>query len=86
MGAVLHLTAPAMSLATIAALEYLLLEARAGRVVGLAYVAMHRGYAYSVDIAGETWKVPTLTRGMLHVLDDQLAHIIAQHLPGPRGT
>ena len=58
------------------ALEYLIQEARAGRVVGLAWLAMHKTFDYSVDIAGETKRSPTLTRGMLHLLDDELSAII----------
>ena len=40
--------------------------------VGLAYVAMHKVYEYTVDVTGECKSSPTLTRGMLSTLDDEL--------------
>ena len=48
----LHLikVVPIVNEATVEALEDLLFEAQQGRVVGLAYVALHRGTAYSGDI------------------------------------
>jgi hypothetical protein len=75
-GPVLKLITPAVSRETVDTLEHLLAEARSGRLIGLAYVAMHKTYDYSVDIAGETRRSPTLTRGMLNLLDDELAGII----------
>lgn len=71
-GKVVRLVPSAISQDTIAALEDLLTEARAGRVVGLAYVAMHKVYDYTVDVAGECKSTPTHTRGMLLTLDDEL--------------
>ena len=75
-GKIFRLAKAAISHDAVDALEHLLAEARAGRVIGLAYVAMHKAYDYSVDIAGETRRSPTLTRGMLHLLDDELSAII----------
>ena len=63
---------------TISALEHLLAEARAGRVIGLAYVAMHKTDAYSVDLAGEAQRSLTLTRGMVKLLDDEIARQIGE--------
>jgi hypothetical protein len=60
----------------IRAAEDILADIRAGRTIGLAWIAMHKTYDYSVDIAGETKRSPTLTRGMLHLLDDELSQII----------
>lgn len=57
-------------------LEKLLADARAGRLHGIAFVAMYCRREYIVDVVGETRRCPTFTRGMLHVLDDQLARII----------
>lgn len=71
-GKVIRLVLHSPSQDTIAALEDLLVEARAGRVVGLAYVAMHKVYEYTVDVTGECKSSPTLTRGMLSTLDDEL--------------
>jgi hypothetical protein len=75
-GPVLKLITNARSTDTVEALEHLLEEARAGRVIGIAYVAMHKTYDYTIDIAGETKRCPTLTRGMLHLLDDELATLL----------
>lgn len=58
------------------ALELLLADAKAGRLVGIAYVAMYSHRKYIVDIAGETKRSPTFTRGMLQLLDDELSAII----------
>lgn len=61
---------------TISALEDLLQDARPGELIGLAYVAMRLDRGYSVGVAGETKRSPTFTRGMLRLLDDELAKII----------
>ena len=53
-GKVLSLVGPAVSKDTVHALEELLREARAGRLIGIAWVSMYQGYHYEVDIAGET--------------------------------
>lgn len=58
------------------ALEELLQQARSGNLIGLAWVAMHAGYEYSVDVAGETRRCPTFTRGMLMKLDDELSKLL----------
>lgn len=76
MGEIVRLVPAGVSDETVKAIEYLLQEARAGRYVGLAWVAMRAGYLYDVDIAGETRRAPTFTRGMLRVLDDELAQIV----------
>lgn len=72
---VLNLVPPAVSGDTVQALEYLLQEARAGRLVGLAWVCMIRGRLYEVDAAGEAKRLPTYARGLLRRLDDELAKI-----------
>ncbi len=73
---VLHLVRPTSSADIVQALEELLRDARRGQLVGLAWVAMHPGYEYSVDIAGETRRCPTFTRGLLLKLDDELAKLV----------
>lgn len=65
---------------TVRALEALLADARAGRLIGIAYVAMYGRGEYVVGLEGETRKSPTMTRGMLHLLDDELSEIIHKHL------
>lgn len=73
---VLRLVLPSKSIELVKELEALLRAARDGQVIGIAYVAMHKAHDYSVNIAGETKRSPTLTRGMLHLLDDELSAII----------
>lgn len=75
-GKVLRLVRPCKSEDLVRALEDRLAEARAGRLIGIAYVAMYKTFDYGVDIAGETKRCPTLTRGMLHLLDEELSRII----------
>lgn len=76
---VIRLVVEHVSSDTVRALEQLLLDARAGRIVGLAYVAMHKVYDYTVDAAGECRRSPTLARGMLARLDDELSKLTDHH-------
>lgn len=66
---------------TVKALEDLLADARAGHLIGFAYVAWRQPQAYSTGVAGETKRSPTFTRGMLCELDDQLAALIRGPAP-----
>lgn len=75
MGQILDLVRPAVSVETIDALLFLLEEARAGRVLGVAWVAVHAGRRFTGDAVGETRTHPTFTRGMLRVLDDELGKL-----------
>lgn len=61
---------------TAEALEDLLAEAKAGGLIGLAYVAVRHRRSYSVGAAGEARTYPLLTRGMLLSLDDELAELM----------
>lgn len=61
---------------TIAAVAALLQEVRDAQVIGVAFIALHQGHAYYVEIAGEALRRPTLTRGALAALDDQLSKIV----------
>lgn len=58
---------------TVEALELLLDRARRGEVIGLAYAAMLRQRTYIVNTAGEAYRNPTFSRGMVAALDDQLS-------------
>lgn len=58
---------------TVESLQELLKDAIAGRVIGIAFVAMYKEREYTVDAAGEAKENPTFTRGMLLALDDSLA-------------
>lgn len=66
----------AVSTHTIECLETLLDRARHGEVIGVAFAAMLRRRAYVVNTAGEAYRNPTFTRGMIAALDDQLSHRI----------
>lgn len=80
-GVVLSLVRPTVSADTVKAAEYLLQEARAGRVIGLAWVALQPGYGYEVDWAGEVKRDPTFTRGTLKKLDDEVSAKLRDHEP-----
>jgi len=56
-------------------LEKLLEDAKAGRLVGIAYAAFYAGREYTADVAGEARRNPVTSRGVLKVLDDQLAKL-----------
>jgi len=66
------LVADTISKDTVECLEQLLDEARRGRIIGMAYVAMLKRREYIVNTAGEAHRNPTFARGMLAALDDQL--------------
>lgn len=72
---VVTLVPAAASPETINALIHLLAQARAGLVVGIAVVAVHKINDYSVDCTGIARTYPTLTRGMIRRLDDELAKL-----------
>lgn len=61
---------------TVSALEELLEEAKAGRLVGLAVVMLWLPTRCTAKIVGSAWEHPTYCRGMLDNLDDQLSAII----------
>lgn len=50
---------------TVRACEFLLQEARAGRLVGLAWAEIRPGYAWQVDVAGEAHRSPAFTQGIV---------------------
>ena len=53
-------------------LEYLLHEARAGRMIGLAYGAVLKRRAFFVDAAGEAQRNPVFGVGIANVLACEL--------------
>lgn len=57
---------------TVKALEQLLREARTGELIGIAFAAMVKKRGYIVNSAGEAFRNPTFSRGMLRALDDRL--------------
>lgn len=65
---------------TIAALKELLAHAKAGQIIGLAFVAMYKGRRYITNTAGEAKRNPTFTRGMVAALDDQLGDAVRKDM------
>ena len=61
---------------TVEALEGLLVEAKAGRLVGFAVVMLWRPTRCTAKIVGAAWDHPTYCRGMVANLDDHLRTII----------
>jgi hypothetical protein len=58
---------------TVKCLEILLDQARRGEIIGIAYAVMLKKRAYITNSAGEAYRNPTFSRGMIATLDDQLA-------------
>lgn len=56
----------------IAALEYLLAEARNGQLIGIAYGAMFRRREYVVETAGEAHDNPLFALGVVNILSSEL--------------
>jgi len=71
-----QLVPPACSVETVQTLEFLLNEAKAGRVVGLAYIALQPGHRYDIDVTGEAGQDPEFVLGLTRVLETQLEKII----------
>lgn len=63
------------------ALEVLLAEARAGQLIGLAYVGIYPARAYVIDMAGEAKLAPIFTLGTVAVLGQQIARFIGSVAP-----
>jgi hypothetical protein len=57
---------------TIECLEQLLAEAKAGRVIGLAFVALRPHLQYYRHSCGKVWKYRPLVRGLAMDLVDDL--------------
>jgi hypothetical protein len=57
---------------SIEALQTLLKQAETGNLIGVAFVAMYNQGGYLVDAAGEAYRSPTFTRGMVKALDDKM--------------
>lgn len=76
MGQLLSIVESLVSEDTRRAVEYLRQEVAAGRGIGIAYVLIRRGPGrnYSIDFVGEAERDPTLARGAVGALVDQLAN------------
>ena len=55
------------------ALEELSKDARAGQLIGLAFIGVYKRREFVVNVAGELRRNPTLARGMVASLDDYLS-------------
>lgn len=73
MGNALYLVKQLEDSDTVKALIKLLEAARAGEVIGLAFVALHHQDAYSADIVGQACRSPLLSRGICRALEDAIA-------------
>jgi hypothetical protein len=65
---------------TIAALRELLTSAEHGILQGIAFGALLRGRKYLVDCAGTACSDPTLARGVVAALDDELRHMVQERI------
>ena len=73
---VLRLVPPPRSIDTIKTLEHLLAEAKAGHLIGLAWISLHPGHGYNVDVTGEAAHDPEFVLGLTKVLETQLEKLI----------
>lgn len=76
MGEVVQLIASPVCQETVNELVALLQEARAGELVGLAYVAMHPGQVYTANVVGKAEKSPVFTLGAIQTLTAYLLTLV----------
>lgn len=69
----LQLVSLAIDNDTVTALEHLLESAKAGKIIGLAYIALHNGPDYSGDVIGHAKSRPLFTMGVVRALEDLVA-------------
>lgn len=65
----LHVIAAPVDQHTVDTLNKLLEEARSGKIVGIAYVALHQGPDYSGDVIGHARQHPIFTLGVVKALE-----------------
>lgn len=68
-----HVIGEQLSHDTIECLERLLVEAKAGIIIGIAFAAIMRRQHYIAHSCGEVSRQRVLTRGILRELDDKLS-------------
>lgn len=68
----------AISRDTVEALEQLLEAAKAGEISGIAFAISLRGRRFVTNTAGACYRDPTLSRGMIAALDDELSGMVHQ--------
>jgi hypothetical protein len=69
----LRLVPPTQDRDTVEALTLLLAQAKEGKIIGLAYIALHHQHGYSADLVGDALKSPLLSRGICRALEDTIA-------------
>ena len=57
----------------VCALTFLLEAAKAGRIIGLAYVALHPGQEFSGEVIGTCRNSPLVARGLCRALEDSVS-------------
>ncbi len=65
---------------TVEAIKELLGMAQSGVLQGIAFGGLLKGRKYLVDCAGTACTDPTLTRGVVAALDDELRHMVQQRI------
>lgn len=75
MGRIVTLAPSPGSDDTIAALEALLTEAKAKKLIGIAYVGIYPAREYVIDVAGEAKRAPVFTHGLVGMLAYELVRI-----------
>ena len=70
----LHIVEPAPDPDTVATLTSLLEQAKAGRMVGVAYVAMYRGGRFDGDVLGLAREDQIRTLGLISALQLKIAN------------
>lgn len=75
MGDILRLVEPIVSEDTVLALEVLLAEAKAGRLIGLAYAGLYPAKEYVVDVAGGAKSEPLRAHSLVALLAHELIRI-----------
>jgi len=68
-----HVIGEQLSQDTIECLERLLHEAKAGKIIGIAFAALMKRQHYIAHSCGEVGRQRVLTRGILRELDDKLS-------------
>lgn len=71
-----HLIRDSVSPDTVEALQELLKAAQTGEAIGIVFAVMLRRQRYIVNTAGEARRSPTLARGMVAALDDELRALV----------
>lgn len=65
---------------TVEALKELLASAETGIVQGVVFGALLRGRKFLVDCAGTACSDPTLARGVIAALDDEMSLLVQQRI------